>query len=603
MLIIPLFRIAHVVIDLALILVVYIVVFLLRFDGLIPKAEQEVFWFFMPIIPAIRLTSNYVLGLYSHLWKYVGMRELISIVKSATLGSLVFVLVVFLTRHTTFSRSIFIIEWALFLLAVGGVRFSRRFSREVAFSKSGHYRQRTLIIGAGDAGAMVASEMLRYRDQGLIPVGFIDDDPQKWKAKIHELRVFGSRDKIQEVILNHEVDLVVIAMPSISRKVIKEFVDLCTPTDVRIQIVPATHQILKGEVKINQIRHLQIEDLLGREPVVIDDNELKPFLLDKSVLVTGAGGSIGRELCLQILSYQPKTLFVLGHGENSIYQLIQSLKGFEAEIIPIISDVREEFYLSQLFNNINIDVIYHTAAHKHVPLMERNTFEAFLNNVLGTHSLIKAAIKSNIKQFTLISTDKSTHPTSIMGLTKYFSELVVQKASIDNDCKFNCVRFGNVIGSRGSVIPLFQKQIEMGGPITVTDPRMTRYFMTIPEAVQLVLQASILGKNKDTFILDMGEPIGILDLAQNLIRLSGYQLDEIEIKMSGVREGEKLHEQLVWEDEELSKTNCTQILKAFSHSERISEHLSILDELLPLLSEKNQSKFNELYKNKLIHIK
>jgi FlaA1/EpsC-like NDP-sugar epimerase len=575
----PLFRLVHVSIDTLLCLGVFICVYLLRFEGQIPASEMHSFWICLPLLPALRLFSNYALGLYSHLWKYVGLRELFSIGKAVLLGSVLFGVTTYLLGLTGFPRSIFVFEAAFYLLAIGGIRFSRRFSAEVSLFRQNASTLRTVIIGAGDAGAMVAAGMLRTPEHGYIPVGFIDDNPEKWRALIHGLRVFGGRDKIAEVISNREIDSVIVAMPSVSRQTIREYVEICQPLPVNLRIVPATHQILKGEVSIEQLRKIQIEDLLGRDPVKINDDSLQNFLKGKRVLVTGAGGSIGSELCRQILDYAPEVLYLLGHGENSVYLLQNEIK--DHAVTPLIADIRNQGQLNAIFAQFKPEIIFHAAAHKHVPLMEVNLQEAFLNNVLGTQALLSAAATQGVQTFVQISTDKAAEPSSIMGLSKYFAELVVHRMGKEQP-QMHCsiVRFGNVIGSRGSVIPLFQKQIEMGGPLTLTDPAMTRYFMTIPEAVQLVLQASLLKAPSQAFILDMGEPVKIMDLAQNLIRLSGYQANELEIKSVGIRKGEKLHETLVWSDETLQSTDCPQILAAQADPKRLEQHLCYLEQIL-----------------------
>jgi len=580
----PLFRLAHVAIDTLLCLGVYLCVYLLRFEGQIPVGEMRAFWLCLPILPSLRLFSNYALGLYSHLWKYVGLRELFSIFRAVLLGSVLFGVTTYLLGLTGFPRSIFVFEAAFYFLAIGGVRFSRRFSVEVSLFEQGRPNLRTVIVGAGDAGAMVAAGMLRTPEHGYVPVGFIDDNPEKWRARIHGLRVFGGREKLTEVINNREIDSVIVAMPSVSRQTIRDYVELCQTLPVNLRIVPATHQILKGEVSIEQLRKIQIEDLLGRDPVKLDDQALHSFLKGKRVLVTGAGGSIGSELCRQILDYEPEILYLLGHGENSIYLLQQELQGHPVQ--PVVADIRHFEQINALLARLQPAVIFHAAAHKHVPLMELNIQEAFFNNVWGTQQLLKAAVTQGVSTFVLISTDKAAEPSSVMGLSKYLAELVVhQQAQSAPDLHCSIVRFGNVIGSRGSVIPLFQKQIEKGGPITITDPAMTRYFMTIPEAVQLVLQASILKAPSQAFILDMGEPVKILDLAQNLIQLSGYQPHELEIQAVGIRKGEKLHETLVWSDETLAPTACTQILAAQADPERLTRHLSCLNAVLAHLAE------------------
>ncbi|MEZ0373722.1 MAG: polysaccharide biosynthesis protein [Candidatus Sericytochromatia bacterium] len=594
----PLFRLAHVGVDTLLCLGVYLAVYLLRFEGNIPAVELRPFWLCLPLLVGLRLLSNYAMGLYSHLWKYVGLREMFSIIKAVALGSALFVGLTYLFGITGFPRSIFVFEGAFYLLAIGGVRYSRRFSSEVGLFNRNQPQSRTLIVGAGDAGAMVAADMLRKRDLGFIPIGFIDDNPDKWRARIHDLRVFGDRSRLAEVVESREIDTVILAMPSVSRKVIREFLDLCQPLNVQLRIVPATHQILMGQVRVEQLRQIQIEDLLGRDPVRLDDSAVSNSLMGQRVLVTGAGGSIGSELCRQILAYGPERLYLLGHGENSIYHIMQELGS--SLVVPVIADIRDRDQLRRLFAELRPQQLFHAAAHKHVPLMERQVTEAFLNNVLGSWRLLSNALEQGVEKIVLISTDKAAEPASIMGLSKYFAEGVAQLLAQRNPAAaVNVVRFGNVIGSRGSVIPLFQRQIEAGGPLTLTSDEMTRYFMTIPEAVQLVLQASVLEHAAGTFILDMGEPIRILDLAQNMIRLTGHQPGEIELRITGMRPGEKLHETLVWSDETLLATDCPQILAAQAPSGRIKAHLALLEQILTQLEQRPES-FEEFFAEKVL---
>ncbi len=592
---IPLFRLAHVGIDTLLCVAVYSAVFLLRFEGHIPPSDINGFWIGLPLITAARLIANYAMGIYSHLWKYTGVHELFSMIKATLLGSVLFVVATFLLGLAGFPRSIFVFEGAFFLLAASGVRYSRRFSSEVSLAHKSHNARRTLIIGAGDAGAMVAGEMLRHREDGYIPVGFIDDNPQKLRARIHNLRVFGGKERLAEIVESREIEVLVLAMPSAPRQVIRDYVNSCQPLNIPIQIVPATHQILSGEVHIEQLRRIQIEDLLGRDPVRLDDTLVKSSLKGKRVLVTGAGGSIGSELCRQILSYEPAKLYMLGHGENSIYKIQQELA--DPRIEAVIMDIRDREQLAAFFRAHQPQQVFHAAAHKHVPLMEQNITEAFLNNVWGSHCVLSTAVAHHTEHVVLISTDKAAEPSSIMGLSKYFAEHTARHlAKQSPQTRLAVVRFGNVIGSRGSVIPLFEKQIAAGGPLTVTHPEMTRYFMTIPEAVQLVLQASVLPRAMGTYVLEMGEPVQILEMAQNMCRLSGQ--DDLEIRITGMRPGEKIHERLTWSDEVLETTRCPQVMAATSNTSREAEHQLLLEDMLALL-EKNPEGFERFFTAKL----
>lgn len=596
---VALLRVLQASLDFVLSLCVYIFVYFLRFEGSLPHAEVEFFWFGLTLLPALRLMSNYMMGLYSHLWEFVGLRELFSIFKATLLGSALFILATYLLGFPGFPRSIFVFEAGFYVLVVGGVRFSRRFSREVAlFSRVGHV-SRTLIIGAGDAGAMVAKDMLRNPSKGFKPVGFVDDNPQKWKAQIHGLKVFGDRAKLPVLIPKHDIQTVIIAMPSVSRKVIKNLVKACREFEVDLKIVPATHQILSGEVKIEQLRTIQIEDLLGREPIQIADQDLSSMIKGQRVLVSGAGGSIGSELCRQILYYEPAQLVLMGHGENSIYQLCGELKS--PLVHPVIADIKNAAQLAHIFETYRPELVYHAAAHKHVPLMELNPVEAFLNNVFGSYNLMKTAQQKGAQKMVLISTDKAAHPSCMMGLSKYFAELAMHYVLESQvELELRAVRFGNVIGSRGSVIPLFQKQIEAGGPITVTDMQATRYFMTIPEAVQLVLQASVLQDDSHMFILDMGEPVKILDLAKNMIELTGLKKDEIDIQEIGLRPGEKRHETLVWNDEILGESSCEHIQKASLPETRLDQHLALVKQTLTLLIANDLQGFEHYLKHTIL---
>lgn len=581
--IIPLFRLGQVAIDILVVLAVYVSVFIVRFEGQIQPAHIKHFWFFLPIIPLIRISVNYFMGLYYHLWKYFGMREMMSVFYSTSLGSVIFVLVVYLTNNSSFPRSIFLFEWALVLIAFLVIRSSKRFSQEIINMNplNKKSKQRTLIIGAGDAGQLLVGEILRYPENTYMPIGFIDDDPKKYKAKIQGIKVFGGRSVIKKVVKDWDVDTIIISIPSAHPGVIKDFVDICSTTKAEIKIIPTIKEILDGDVSVSHLRKIEIQDLLGREPVKLDDTELKDLLKVQTVLVTGAGGSIGSELCLQLVKYDLKHIVLLGHGENSIFKISNLIreKYPQVSFSRIIADIKDKNSIDRVFEHFRPDLVFHAAAHKHVPLMEENLCEAILNNVYGTKVLVELSDKYKVKRFVNISTDKAVEPTSIMGTTKRLAELTVKYHNKTSETKYMTVRFGNVIGSRGSVIPIFQEQINQGGPITVTHSEMTRYFMTIPEAAQLVMQASILGQGSEIFVLDMGEPVNITELAKNMIKLSGYQENDIKIVFSGVREGEKLHEKLFMENELVSKTKHEKIMVSYADTES-SDIINKIDTLL-----------------------
>ena len=576
----PFFRIGHILLDLILILAIYISVFGFRFDWNIPQEHLKQFWQFFPFLPLIRLISNYIFGLYQHIWQYFGIREMIAVIKSVTLGSVIFILAVYLTGNTGFPRSVFLFEWALIIIALGGVRFSKRFSQEIMKVKS-KQMERTLIIGAGDAGEMLVRDILKHPHNGFLPAGFIDDDKAKWKARIHGVKVFGGRLKIPDIVTELDIEVIVIAIPSASPKVIREIVEICSQTKAKMQILPAIHEIIHGNVNVSHVRQLRLEDLLGRAQVVISDKEVADSISHKSIMVTGAGGSIGSELCRQLAGYNPSVMNLLGHGENSIYRISNelSLKYPNLKINKIVADIRDAAAIESVMKEFKPHIIFHAAAHKHLPLMEDNIREAISNNIKGTNTIARLADKYNVESFVNISTDKAVNPISIMGMTKRIAEFVVQNQSKKSNTKFKTVRFGNVIGSRGSVIPLFEQQINSGGPVTVTHPEMTRYFMTIPEAVQLVLQASVLGTGGEIFILDMGEPVKILDLAQTMIRLSGFGENDIPITFTGIRYGEKMHEKLVEECDETKETKYNKIFICQCHDKEVKPLEEDLDNL------------------------
>ncbi|MBK3946985.1 polysaccharide biosynthesis protein, partial [Staphylococcus haemolyticus] len=412
----------------------------------------------------------------------------------------------------------------------------------------------TLIVGAGRGGSLLIRQMLRSPEMGLEPVLAVDDDPQKRKLTIAEgVKVQGKIDDIPNLVNKFRIKRIIIAIPTLSSARLKEINDICSSTGIELFKMPNIEQVLAGELEVNQLKRVEVEDLLGREPVELDMAMISKELTHKTVLVTGAGGSIGSEICRQVCKFQPERILLLGHGENSIYLIHQELSNMykdKIEIVPLIADVQNFARMNEIMNEYKPYAVYHAAAHKHVPLMEYNPPEAFRNNVLGTRNTALAAKKSGVRKFVMVSTDKAVNPPNVMGASKRMAEMVIQNLNEENGyTDFVAVRFGNVLGSRGSVIPLFKKQIAAGGPVTVTHPDMTRYFMTIPEASRLVLQAGALAQGGEVFVLDMGEPVKIVDLARNLIRLSGKSEEEIGIQFSGIRPGEKLYEELLNENE------------------------------------------------------
>jgi FlaA1/EpsC-like NDP-sugar epimerase len=489
--------------------------------------------------------------LYKKAWEYASIPELLAIGKAITLSILTTAVVQFGISGEIYPRVLFI-TWMLHVLFIGGSRLSWRVFRD-RYVKETKVKKRTLIIGAGSAGAMVVRQLLQNTDADLKPVAFIDDDHRKHRLDIFGIPVVGGADVIEKVVIEKEIDHIVIAIPSLSKKELNSIFQECGKTKAKTQIMPMIEDLMVGKVSVNNFRDVQVEDLLGREPVELDSERISQNISGKVVLVTGAGGSIGSEICRQIIGFNPMKLILLGHGENSIYSIEMDLRTnyphTQIEVVTEIADIQDRNKMFTIMQKHQPHIVYHAAAHKHVPLMERNPEEAVKNNIFGTKNVAEAADTFGIETFVLVSSDKAVNPTNVMGATKRFAELVIQEVDRNSKTKFVAVRFGNVLGSRGSVIPLFTKQIQAGGPVTVTHPEMTRYFMTIPEASRLVIQASVLARGGEVFVLDMGEPVKILDLAKNLIKLSGYSIDEIGISYSGIRPGEKMYEELLNKNE------------------------------------------------------
>jgi FlaA1/EpsC-like NDP-sugar epimerase len=501
------------------------------------------------------LVSHHVfsvkLKLYRKLWAYASVGELLTIFRIVTFSLLLTAMVQFVLFQEISFR-LLSVTWLLHILLIGGSRFCWRMFRDSYFNKNND-KKRTIIIGAGSAGTMVARQLLKNHDIDLVPVGFVDDDFRKHKLEILGIPVISGVQEIEKTVRDLEIENIVIAIPSLSKRELNVIFKECAKTTAKTQILPKIEDLVTGKVLVNQFRDIQMEDLLGREEVVLDIQSISEKLTDKVVLVTGAGGSIGSEICRQVAMFKPKRMVLLGHGENSIYsiemELRETFRNTEIEFIAEIADIQDEKKMMRVMGYYQPDVVYHAAAHKHVPLMERNPEEAVKNNIIGTRNVAKAASWYGVTTFVMISSDKAVNPTSVMGSTKRLAEMIIQKMDCESKTKFVAVRFGNVLGSRGSVIPLFKKQIEKGGPISVTHPDMVRYFMTIPEASRLVMQAGALAKGGEIFVLDMGDPVKIVDIAKNLIKLSGYSVEEIGIEYSGMRPGEKLFEELLKDDE------------------------------------------------------
>lgn len=550
--------------------------FLIRFasDGRpVPEENIATYLRALPVIVPLRILVYYSFGLYNQIWTHASISELLRLCWAVTVDSALSAAIIFTLPHPGFPRSVLLIGWFLKIGALGSIRLALRLryewlQRNQAPGKPLH---RTLIFGAGDAGAMLVREFSKHPELGCEVVGFVDDDPNKQGYRVGGKPVLGTRDRLGDIVKAYRVTHMVIAMPSVKGTMVREVVQVGRTLGLQLKTLPGLYELVNGTVSINQVRDVQIEDVLGRDEVQVDLNAIAAYLSGEVVLVTGAGGSIGSELCRQVSRFRPRQILLLGHGENSIYEIDLELrqKFPHLDIRPIIADIQDESRIRRVFEQYRPGVVFHAAAHKHVPLMEYNPEEAIKNNVFGTFNVAKIADLFRVKRFVLISSDKAVNPTSVMGATKRAAEMVVQSLARTSTTVFVAVRFGNVLGSRGSVIPLFKKQIAAGGPVTVTDPRMVRYFMTIPEATQLVIQAASMGQGGEVFVLDMGKPVRIIDLARDLIRLSGFEPDtDIRIECTGVRPGEKLFEELLTAEEGTQATMHQRIYVA--HTESIS---------------------------------
>ncbi|WP_413305701.1 nucleoside-diphosphate sugar epimerase/dehydratase [Bacillus sp. 1P10SD] len=488
--------------------------------------------------------------LYNKVWQYASVGELLTIVKVVSMTIVATAVTQLIVFHDMNIRALFL-NWMILVLLLGGSRFSWRIFRDNYMNKHQNIK-RTLIIGAGAGGRMVARQLLSNHEIDLKPVAFIDDDSMKYKLDILGIKVVGDSRCIKETVEKYQIDNIVIAIPSLGQKELNRIFEECAKTTSKTQIIPKLEDLMTGKVSVNQFRDVQVEDLLGRAPVELDINGISEVVSGKTVLVTGAGGSIGSEICRQICMFNPHKIVLVGHGENSIYLIDMELRKKyqkQIEIVPVIGDIQDRTRMFEVMEEHRPFVVYHAAAHKHVPLMEYNPREAVKNNIFGTRNVAEAADTFGVNTFVLISSDKAVNPPNVMGATKRFAEMIIQSLAVNSNTKFVAVRFGNVLGSRGSVIPLFKKQIQAGGPVTVTHEDMTRYFMTIPEASRLVIQAGTLARGGEVFVLDMGEPVKIVDLAKNVIKLSGYSIDEIGIQFTGLRPGEKMYEELLNENE------------------------------------------------------
>jgi FlaA1/EpsC-like NDP-sugar epimerase len=539
--------------------------FLLRFEFRLPSNYAALMQWWLPLLLLFRLLAFQGWGLFRGVWRYTGASDLIAILKATSVASLglTAVLVFWLGN---FPRSVVIIEWLTAVTLVGGLRFSIRWLKPgsvVGFTPTpSPRRDKIVILGAGDAGEMLVRELQQRHAAKFELVGLLDDRREMHGAQIHGVRVLGPIDDLAEVTAARSVDEAIIAIPSATGAQMRRIVDLCKAAGVRFKTIPGLDRLIDGRVTINLLRSVDIEDLLGRAPVVLETERISAGMRGRAVMVTGAGGSIGSEICRQLCRFGPASIVLVERTENALFNAHRELAAAHPHVplFPCIADVADEERMQELFDRHAPVAVFHAAAHKHVPMMEWNPGEAIKNNVLGTRALAQLADRNGVERFVMISTDKAVNPTSVMGASKRVAEIFVQALSQRSRTRFVTVRFGNVLGSAGSVIPIFQEQIARGGPVTVTHPEMKRYFMTIPEASQLVLQAGTMGEGGEIFVLDMGEPVRIADLARDLIALSGLRPEvDIEIKFTGIRPGEKLFEELSVDAESVDKTRHPKI--------------------------------------------
>lgn len=600
-----------IMIDLFICLIAPFLTLFLRLDG---KIDFEVYGqgllFTTIIFAIIKLSVFFIFDLYRRYWQTASIDEMARLiyigVNAILIQSILFIILRSFSSlpFNNLPYSFPFMEGVIAMILVSSVRFSVRLFQRVGeiHSMADSYGAYVFILGAGAAGVSVVQELQRSNQLQMTPVAFLDDDPDKLNLRIRGIPVIGKISDLPETSKRFQIKRVILAIPTATGKKIREIIDIASKNRIETFTVPSINDILSGKVGITNFRKIQVEDLLRRKPVTIDVFEVTKFLSNRVILITGGGGSIGSELCRQILKANPNKIIIVGHGENSVFEIGEELKYIKqislgrkvlnTNIISRIADIKDKKRLDTIFAEFKPDIIFHAAAHKHVPLMEENPSEVITNNLLGTRNLVECSVKHKVSSFVLISSDKAVNSTNLMGVSKRVAEMIILKAAKEHQLNFKAVRFGNVLGSRGSVIGTFRKQLERGGPITITHPDIKRYFMTIPEAVQLVLQASVLGKGGEIFVLDMGEPVKIIDLAKDVIRLAG--LDEgidIDIETTGLRPGEKMFEELFINGEDYLKTIHEKILFAKNASEFIAQNL---DELLDSLISNNDLSKEEI---------
>lgn len=551
----------------------------------------------------------YFFHLYDRIWSVASVKELLVIGYSVSICVIITIFMQYVIYGLMFTK-VMIITWLLHIVLIGGSRFLLRMLHDYRnIVKPQNKLKRVLIVGAGEAATLLIRSIKRNPNPEYLICAIVDDNPNKQNLTLLDVKVCGTTKDIPKIVEEKNIEEVILAIPSLGKAEISNIYEQCVRTKAVVKTMPKIEDIIIGKYKMNDVQEIRVEQLLGREEVKLNMQEISSKLLNKVILVTGAGGSIGSEICRQLLQFNPKKIILLGHGENSIYtihlELIGKLRNSNVKIIPVIADIQDRERIFEVIQYYQPDVIYHAAAHKHVPLMEENPREAVKNNIFGTKNVAEAAHLFNVGKFVMISSDKAVKPANVMGATKRIAEMVIQNLALSSETIFTAVRFGNVLGSRGSVVPRFKAQIQAGGPVTVTDPEMTRYFMTIPEASRLVIQAGALAQGGEVFVLDMGEPIKIVDLAKNLIKLCGYTEKEIAITFTGIRPGEKLHEELLNEEEIQEQNIYPKIHVGKANTIEENELSALLDELQilenPELKQKLIDVANGKWNKKLIH--
>lgn len=595
--------------DVAVLAGAFFLAYLFRFDFELTEYYFDNALNQLPFVVLVQFASLFLVGAYSIIWRYVSFEDIKAFLKAAFASGVVLVLVRLLFSPERFIRwqvplSIILMDTLFAFAGLLALRLLRRFAYEIteknsfAIGKRRKVRQSTLLVGAGRIGALVVKDVLGRGDTEFEIRGFVDDDKHKKGGSVNGIKVLGTTDDLARLVDELNVEQVVIAIDQAQGKDIRRILDICGAIPVKARILPSLHEIMHGSVKVSRIRDVQIEDLLGREPVELDDKNLHDFLTDKVVMVTGAGGSIGSELVRQAAHFNPRSLLLVERNEFPLFQIDRELRRDLESInyVPLLADIGDESRMREIFSEYNPEVIFHAAAHKHVPLIEANPTEAIKNNIFATKLIGELAGEFGTKDFVLVSTDKAVNPTSVMGASKRIAEIVLQSLNQVFPTNYTAVRFGNVLGSTGSVIPIFREQIKLGKPITVTHKDMTRYFMTIPEASQLVLQAGALGTGNEIFILDMGEPVKILDLAEDMIRLSGLQpYEDIDIIFTGIRKGEKLFEELEITGEDLVKTKHPKIFIGKIAEYSVEDVSQILSSFRVALGENDIEKIRALF--------